>query len=308
MINNKNEKISITIISGFLGSGKTTFLKYYIDQLLKKDEKVTIIMNEFGQFDVDSLLVGEDVSVKSLINGCVCCDLNNDLVNQLNLLVRQKEMQHIVIEATGIAHPLEIFTACQDPSIIRDVQTPQIIGLVDAQRFSKKDNYTDSTISLMEEQIAYSDVIILNKTDLVEEETLKNSKEELSRLNSEALLISTTYSQVNDEELKGHMQPSSKSHHHTHHYHIQSMQYTFTSAIDRQLFYRFILRLPDNVLRLKGFVKFRDLPEATYEFQYSMGLPDYGVIDKNVPLTIVIIGEGLDINRLRNQLEMIQFT
>ena len=55
-------------------------------------------------------------------------------------------------------------------------------------------------------------------------------------------------------------------------------------------------------------MKFRDLPEATYEFQYSMGLPDYGVIDKDVPLTIVIIGEGIDINRLRNQLEMIQFT
>ncbi|MCI2773693.1 CobW family GTP-binding protein [Staphylococcus petrasii] len=308
MINNKNEKISITIVSGFLGSGKTTFLKYYIDQLLKKDEKVTIIMNEFGQFDVDSLLVGEDVSVKSLINGCVCCDLNNDLVNQLNMLVQQKETQHIVIEATGIAHPLEIFTACQDPTIIKEVHTPQIIGLVDAQRFSKKGDYTESTTHLMEEQIAYSDVIILNKTDLVEEETLQNLEAELNRLNPQATLISTTYSQVNDEQLEGSTNHQVKSHHHAHHHGIQSMQYTFTSAIDRQLFYQFILRLPDNVLRLKGFVKFRDLPEATYEFQYSMGLPDYGVIDKDVPLTIVIIGEGIDINRLRNQLEMIQFT
>ncbi|GGG89755.1 GTP-binding protein [Staphylococcus pragensis] len=308
MINNKNEKISITIVSGFLGSGKTTFLKYYIDQLLKKDEKVTIIMNEFGQFDVDSLLVGEDVSVKSLINGCVCCDLNNDLVNQLNILVQQEETQHIVIEATGIAHPLEIFTACQDPTIIKEVQTPQIIGLVDAQRFSKKDDYTESTMRLMEEQIAYSDVIILNKTDLVEEEVLRDIEAELKRLNSQATLISTTYSQVDDEQLEGSNHHPLTSHRHAHHHGIQSMQYTFTSAIDRQLFYQFILRLPDNVLRLKGFVKFRDLPEATYEFQYSMGLPDYGVIDKNVPLTIVIIGEGIDINRLRNQLEMIQFT
>ena len=84
------------------------------------------------------------------------------------------------------------------------------------------------------------------------------------------------------------------------------MQDTFT-AIDRQLFYQFIMRLPDSVLRLKGFVKFRD-HRVTYEFQYAMGLPDYGIIYKDVPMTIVIIGESLDTDRLRNQLDMIQFT
>ena len=62
-------------------------------------------MNEFGSFDVDSLLIEEDITVKSLINGCVCCDLNNDLVLQLQSLIKEGESQHILIESTGIAHP-----------------------------------------------------------------------------------------------------------------------------------------------------------------------------------------------------------
>lgn len=309
MINNKNEKISITIVNGFLGSGKTTFLKHYIEQLLKKDEKITIIMNEFGSFDVDSLLLGNDVSIHSLINGCVCCDLNNDLVNQLKQLIDQTDTSHILIEATGLAHPLEIYSACQDPTIIKNIHEPTIIGIVDAQRFTKKEVYSPSTTQLLEEQLRYSDTIILNKTDLIGEEALNDVKENLNKLNPQAPIIITTYSQFNDEQINGKViQHNEIQHKHTHHHGIQSMQYTFTAAIDRQLFYQFIMRLPDSVLRLKGFVKFRDLPEVTYEFQYAMGLPDYGIIDKDVPMTIVIIGESLDTDRLRNQLDMIQFT
>jgi G3E family GTPase len=93
-----------------------------------------------------------------------------------------------------------------------------------------------------------------------------------------------------------------------HHHGINSLVYTFTSPIDRQLFYQFILRLPDNVLRLKGYVKFRDAPMDTYEFQYANGLPDYHVIDEAMELKIVLIGEQLDINRLRNKLDGLQFT
>ena len=95
---------------------------------------------------------------------------------------------------------------------------------------------------------------------------------------------------------------------HVHHHGINRLHYRFSGPINRQLFYQFILRLPDNVLRLKGYVKFKDVPEDIYEFQYAFGLPDYQTIDKEVSLTIVIIGEQLDVNKLRNQLDMLQFT
>lgn len=307
MINDKNQKISITIISGFLGSGKTTFLNNYIRQLLKKDEKITIIMNEFGAFDVDSLLIEEDIVVKSLINGCVCCDLNNDLVLQLQSLIKEGKSQHILIESTGIAHPLEVFTACQDPTIVDDVEIPKMIGLVDALRFSNRTKYTSETKELMEEQIKYSDLIILNKMDLVSQVELENIKTQLVSINAKAQVYVTTYSQLDDVVVMNQSTNINK-HVHVHHHNVQSMKYTFTSPIDRQLFYRFIMRLPDEVFRLKGFVKFKDQPDSIYEFQFSMGLPTYGITDKEVPLTIVIIGEMLDTTRLKNQLEMIQFT
>ncbi len=95
---------------------------------------------------------------------------------------------------------------------------------------------------------------------------------------------------------------------HGHHHGIERLHYKFTSPIDRQLFYQYILRLPDNVLRLKGYVKFRDEPEVTYEFQYAYGLPDFFVIEEDKPLNVVLIGEQLDKVRLRNDLEMLQFT
>ena len=81
--------------------------------------KITIIMNEFGSFDVDSLLLGNDVSIHSLINGCVCCDLNNDLVNQLKQLIDQTDTSHILIENNWFSASLEIYSACQDPTIIK---------------------------------------------------------------------------------------------------------------------------------------------------------------------------------------------
>ncbi|WP_436855037.1 CobW family GTP-binding protein [Staphylococcus caeli] len=308
MKNIKNPQIAITIVTGFLGSGKTTFLSNYVKYLLEQHETPSIIVNEYGNLNVDSYALSDDVEVASILNGCVCCDLQLDLIKQLKHFLHKSAMRHIIIEATGIAHPIEIIAACQDPEIVDYVKPPLVIGLVDAPRFLNRTQHTNSTIQLMEEQLEVSHALIVNKIDKISAEE-KLGLAELNEINSVAPQFFTTYANVDMETLyrkndyEAHQQLQ-----HSHHHGINSMQYHFTAPIDRQLFYQFILRLPDNVLRLKGYVKFRDEPNALYEFQYAYGLPDYQIISEALPTTIVLIGEQIDENRLRNQLDMLQFT
>ncbi|MCG7339773.1 GTP-binding protein [Staphylococcus sp. ACRSN] len=309
MKNIKNRKIAITILTGFLGSGKTTFLKNYVNYLLNNQEKPRVIVNEYGNLDVDSYTLGNQIEVASILNGCVCCDSQLDLIKQLKHFINKSAMHHIIIEATGIAHPLEIIAACQDPEIAESVDVPTIIGLVDGPQFLKRKLYTNNTKDLMEEQLKVCHAIIVNKMDLVKNDT-KAALNDLEELNPNAAIEYTTYAECDIAQLLYHSNVSSTSDitRHGHHNGINSLVYTFTGPIDRQLFYQFILRLSDNVLRLKGYVKFHDAPMDTYEFQYANGLPDYHVINQSMELKIVLIGEQLDINQLRNKLDVIQFT
>ncbi|WP_312573754.1 CobW family GTP-binding protein [Staphylococcus saprophyticus] len=308
MKNIKQPKTPITIVTGFLGSGKTTFLSNYVKYLLRKNENPSIIVNEYGNLDVDSAALSDDVEVASILNGCVCCDLQQDLIKQLKHFLNKSAMHHIIIEATGIAHPIEIIAACQDPEIVANVQTPMVIGLLDAPRFLTRTQYTYSTKQLMEEQLEVSHAIVVNKMDLLKSDAYDDLKA-IDKINSEAPKFYTTYADMHMDAfdtITNTSLPTKESH--MHHHGINSVQYHFSGPIDRQLFYQFILRLPDNVLRLKGYVKFRDMPHETYEFQYAFGLPDYQIIDDEMPLTIVMIGEQIDENQIRNKLDMLQFT
>lgn len=308
MKNIKQPNTPITIVTGFLGSGKTTFLSNYVKYLLRKNENPSIIVNEYGNLDVDSAALSDDVEVASVLNGCVCCDLQQDLIKQLKHFLNKSAMHHIIIEATGIAHPIEIIAACQDPEIVANVQTPMVIGLLDAPRFLTRTQYTHSTTQLMEEQLEVSHAIVVNKMDLLKSDAYDDLKA-IDKINSEAPKFYTTYADMHMDAfdtITNTSLPTKESH--MHHDGINSVQYHFSGPIDRQLFYQFILRLPDNVLRLKGYVKFRDMPHETYEFQYAFGLPDYQIIDDEMPLTIVMIGEQIDENQIHNKLDMLQFT
>ncbi|RQM85318.1 cobalamin biosynthesis protein CobW [Staphylococcus xylosus] len=308
MKNIKQPKIAITVVTGFLGSGKTTFLSNYVKYLLNKNENPSIIVNEYSNLDVDSNALSHDIEVASILNGCICCDLQRDLIKQLKHFINKSAMHHIIIEATGIAHPVEIIAACQDPEIVEHLATPVVIGLADAPRFLARAQYTNSTIQLMEEQLQISHAIVVNKMDLLESIEYDKIKE-IEKINPQAPKFYTSFADLDMDNLvlttDDSMSPLGQS---MHHHGIKSMQYQFTGPIDRQLFYQFILRLPDNVLRLKGYVKFHDAPNDIYEFQYAFGLPDYEVIDTTMPLTIVMIGEQIDENQLRNKLDMLQFT
>lgn len=175
-----------TILTGFLGAGKTTFLNHLLES--KPDTKFAIIENEFGKQSIDSdLILRAEGEVVELNNGCLCCTLNEELYDLLNALYeRRDEYDELIIEATGVADPTGLAEPfIVHPAIKKTFPLRTIICLVDAELVDLHLQETEEAIN----QITYSDVLLINKTDLVEEEYLNQLKIRLQKLNPLAKIV-----------------------------------------------------------------------------------------------------------------------
>jgi G3E family GTPase len=204
------EKIPVTLLVGFLGSGKTTL----INKILSGDHKlkIAVIENEFGSINIDQEFIEKPKDMESYIiemnNGCLCCSMNGDLVQTLQkLLERRKDYNHIVIEATGMANPgpiIQVFTKAVE--LIDNFKLNTVVSLVDSKNFSinLENTKKDKEFSL-EEQLLFSDLILLNKKDLIPEELrefeLGNIKKFITKLNSHAELKETEFCNIDIKEL-----------------------------------------------------------------------------------------------------------
>lgn len=298
-----NSKIQIIIISGFLGSGKTTLLAQIIKQ--NQNKKIAILMNELGGFNVDSKILGEDTPYNELLNGCICCDLKSDVAIQINDLYHRHRPDIIIIEATGVAHPVEIYDACTDPTVTKIAEVQNITTVLDCSRYLNRTQLSQTTLRLMEEQVKYAHIVILNKIDLITPEEKARLIESVSAINPKGKLIEATYCVLDTEVLEMY---GERIHEHQHMHHgIQSLVYEFKGAIDARQFVNWLRQLPDDILRIKGFIKFRENPEQVVLFQYAYGIPQYEEEMMNLPLKLVVIGEGLNKEKILNQLDILQF-
>ncbi|MCU0354069.1 MAG: GTP-binding protein [Cytophagales bacterium] len=190
----KPGKVFITILSGFLGSGKTSLLNHIIRT--NTDRRIAIIENEFGEIAIDNeLVISEKEDIYTLANGCVCCSLNTELLDTI-LKLRDKGIEQVIIETTGIADPGQVAGAFLFGPEMRELHETivlnAIVTLVDARQIEKQLKATRE----VQRQIGYADVLVLNKVDLVDAEQKQRVKRLLQSLNTEARLYEAEFGKV----------------------------------------------------------------------------------------------------------------
>jgi G3E family GTPase len=217
--------LPVTIITGFLGSGKTTLLNHILSN--QQGVKTAVLVNEFGEIGIDNELIvttGEDMV--ELSNGCICCTINNDLVEAVyKVLEREEKVDYLVVETTGLADPLPVALTFLGTELRDMTRLDSIITVVDSENFSLDLFNSEAAAS----QIAYGDIILLNKADLVDEADLDSLEVRIRDMKGGARIMRTTKGQVplplllsvglfetdkyfqNEEAEKGH-----DHHHHDH--------------------------------------------------------------------------------------------
>jgi G3E family GTPase len=315
----------VTIITGFLGSGKTTLLNHILQN--QQDLKVAVLVNEFGDINIDSqLLVSVDQDMVELSNGCICCTINDGLVDAVySVLEKSDRIDYLVVETTGVANPLPIALTFLGTELQHLTRLDSILTVIDAESFTPEHYNSEAAFS----QIMYGDILILNKTDLAPEAKVAELEAYLSKQKSGARMLRSQHGivplplilDVNlaDADLVNSEQESHDHHDHDHHdrdhhdhhhsHHLEndgfvSVSFQSDRPFDLDKFQHFLdKQLPVDVFRAKGILWFAGI-ENRYIFQLSGKRYELKTEEEMKPLTnqLVLIGRNLDKTELQNQL------
>ena len=198
---------SVTVLTGFLGAGKTTLVNHILS--VDHGRRIAVIVNEFGEIGIDGdLIVTSDEEVIEMANGCVCCTLSvrNDLASTIRqLMARPEPPDYVVIETSGVADPVPVTQALFVDELADRITVDGIVTMVDAKHV---DAHLDAfgperPDSRVVDQILCADRIVLNKIDLVEADALRNTEARISEFNNTAPVIRSCYSRVDPDEILG---------------------------------------------------------------------------------------------------------
>jgi G3E family GTPase len=314
MTNPDGTILPVTLLSGFLGAGKTTLL----NTILKGNhgKRIAVIENEFGEIPIDhDLVIGADDDIFEMSNGCICCSIKGDLIVTLNRLIeRHDKFDTILIESTGLASPGPIAQAfLLEDEINSSLKLDGVVTLVDSLNLWKH----LEEVEVMWEQIAFSNVILLNKIDLITADDLKKVETRIRSINPTARIFPTQNAAVPLDEIlniggfdlesvntspeglfadAGHSHSASE---------ISSVSIAFTGEIDRGRFVNWLQMLlifeGMDVMRAKGILNFKDSDHRDiFQCVYMMfdSKPDRPWGEETRENKMVFIGRGLDRERL----------
>ncbi len=318
-----DQQVPVTVLTGYLGAGKTTLLNRILTE--QHGKKYAVVINEFGELGVDNdLVVDADEEVFEMNNGCICCTVRGDLIRIVGGLMRRKgKLDGIIIETTGLANPAPVAqTFFVDDGVRARTRLDAIVTVVDAKHLlARLDDSTEA-----EEQVAFADVIVLNKTDLVTPEELDAVEARIRTINRFAAIHRTTRSAVAiadvldqgafnlDRVLQREPDFLSGEDEHEHDDDVRSVSFEVERPIDPEKFNAWISTLlaekGQDLLRTKGILAYKG-EDRRFAFQavHMIADGDYiGPWKEGDPRRsrLVFIGRNLNRPELRRGFEACQ--
>ncbi len=318
-----SDQIPVTVLTGYLGAGKTTLLNRILTE--NHGKKFAVVINEFGELGVDNdLVVDADEEVFEMNNGCICCTVRGDLIRILSSLMKRREkFDGIIVETTGLADPAPVAqTFFVDEDVKRATRLDAIVTVVDAKHLLARLDDTKEA----EEQIAFADLILLNKMDLVSEAEAVEVERRIRAINPMVELIRSTKSDVPITSVIGRdafnlerilaREPEflSGEDHHEHDSEVNSVAFEVSRPIDPEKFNTWMSDLlaakGQDLLRTKGILAYPD-EDRRFAFQAVHMIADGDYIgpwkaDDARKSKIVFIGRDLNRPQLRRGFEACQ--